>query len=334
MPRKCVNSSDAFGYICGEVTFKSRRQSFTPLIKKCCEYYFGCKVGDQDKSLAPHFCCVTCAMLFAIPMVWREPTDHVSYCFFWLTSITGVTAKSRYTVQYPNLSSAMRPVPHSAESPVPKPPTNKTTSNSESSDEDVGQANNNKDCDPTFTGACSSNEPHLLTQGGLNDIVHDLNLPKKQAELLGSRLKGQNLMCQDTKVCFYSRCHEEFKDFFSQEDGVVFCNDVWSVVDVLGHKYNPDQWHMFIDSSEVSLKVVLLHNGNRFPSIPLAHAANKKGSYESMKLLLGKIKYDEFKGSYVVISRLWHCYLECNSGTQNTAVSCAGGTGGTRRITL
>jgi len=26
-------------------------------------------------------------------------------------------------------------------------------------------------------------------------------------------------------------------------------------------------------------------------------------------------------GSYVVISRLWHCYLECNSGTQNSAVS-------------
>jgi len=45
----------------------------------------------------------------------------------------------------------------------------------------------------------------------------------------------------------------------------------------------------------VSLKVVLLHNGNRFPSFPLAHAANMKESYESMKLLLGKIKYDEFK---------------------------------------
>jgi len=45
----------------------------------------------------------------------------------------------------------------------------------------------------------------------------------------------------------------------------------------------------------VSLKVVLLHNGNKFPSIPLAHAANMKESYESMKLLLGKIKYDEFK---------------------------------------
>jgi len=34
--------------------------------------------------------------------------------------------------------------------------------------------------------------------------------------------------------------------------------------------------------------VVLLHNRKRFPSVPLAHAANMKESYESMKLLLGK----------------------------------------------
>jgi len=99
-------------------------------------------------------------------------------------------------------------------------------SDSEPNDEDVGQANNNMDCDPTFAAACSSNELHLLTQGDLNDIVHDLNLSKKSAKLLGSRLKGRNLLCQDTKVCFYCGCHEEFKDFFSQEDGVMFCNDV------------------------------------------------------------------------------------------------------------
>ena len=45
----------------------------------------------------------------------------------------------------------------------------------------------------------------------------------------------------------------------------------------------------------MSLKVVLLHNGNRFHSVPLAHAANMKEVYESVKLLLGKIQYDEFK---------------------------------------
>ena len=76
-------------------------------------------------------------------------------------------------------------------------------SDSESSDEDVGQANNNMDCDPTFAGATSSNEPHLLTQGHINDIVRDLNLPKKQAEILDFRLKGWNLLLQDIKVCFY-----------------------------------------------------------------------------------------------------------------------------------
>jgi len=42
----------------------------------------------------------------------------------------------------------------------------------------------------------------------------------------------------------------------------------------------------------VSLK---LHNGNKFPSIPLDHVVNMKESYESMKLPLGKFKYDEFK---------------------------------------
>ena len=41
--------------------------------------------------------------------------------------------------------------------------------------------------------------------------------------------------------------------------------------------------------------MVLLHNGNKFPSFSFSHAANMKESYESMTLLLGKIKYDEFK---------------------------------------
>jgi hypothetical protein len=44
----------------------------------------------------------------------------------------------------------------------------------------------------------------------------------------------------------------------------------------------------------VSLKVVLLHNRNRFSSVSLAHAANMKESYETMKLLVGRIQYGKF----------------------------------------
>ena len=75
-----------------------------------------------------------------------------------------------------------------------------------------------------------------------------------------SRLNGWNVLCQDTKVCFYCGRHKEFKVFFLLEDGVVVCNDVCSVIEVLGQECNPDQWHLYTDLSKVSLKVVLLHN--------------------------------------------------------------------------
>ena len=60
MLRNCVNHPDNFCYVCGEVTFKDRLRSLTPLVKKCYELYFGCKVGDQDKNWALHICCLTC----------------------------------------------------------------------------------------------------------------------------------------------------------------------------------------------------------------------------------------------------------------------------------
>jgi hypothetical protein len=71
-------------------------------------------------------------------------------------------------------------------------------SNSESIDVDVGRSNENMNCVPNLAGACSSNEPNLLTQGDLNDIVYDLKVSNGQTEIFGSRLKGWNLLRQDT----------------------------------------------------------------------------------------------------------------------------------------
>ena len=67
---------------------------------------------------------------------------------------------------------------------------------------------------------------------------------------LSLEVKGLESSAQDIKVCFYCGRHEEFKDFFSQEDGVVFCNNVCSIMEVLGHEFNPDQWCLFTDSSK------------------------------------------------------------------------------------
>jgi hypothetical protein len=148
----------------------------------------GCEVGGQDKSCAPDVCCVTCLriltgwvngsrqMPFAVPMVWREPKDHSSDCYFCLTNIRDITSKSRHTVKYPDLPSAVGPVPHSEEYPVPKPPENMTFSD-DISDSDEGhwlEEGNNVDCDPTCETSCSSSERHLLTRGDPNDLARRL----------------------------------------------------------------------------------------------------------------------------------------------------------------
>jgi hypothetical protein len=69
---------------------------------------------------------------------------------------------------------------------------------------------------------------------------------------------------------------DELKCFFSQENDPVFCNDICSVMEALGHQHSTSEWRLFSDPSKVSLKAVLLHNRNKYPSVPLAHAVNMK----------------------------------------------------------
>ncbi|UYV80495.1 hypothetical protein LAZ67_19000325 [Cordylochernes scorpioides] len=200
---------------------------------------------------------------------------------------TGITSKSRHTVEYPDLPSAMRPVPHSDILPVPQPPENVIFSDDDSDRRE-------QQWDDTNFEAGALSEPHLLTQGDLNDLVRDLDLSKKQSELLGSRLKGWNLLHKGTKVCFFRKRQDEFQDFYSQENDLVYCNDVVSLMEALGHDHDTEEWRLFIDSSKISMKAVLLHNGNKFPSVPIAHASNMKETYENMKLLLKKIEYERY----------------------------------------
>jgi hypothetical protein len=162
----------------------------------------------------------------------------------------------------------MRPVSHSEDLPMPQHTENVTFSDDVSGNEVIKEVENPFH-DPNFEASTSS-EPHLLTQGDLNDKVRDLNLPKKQSELLGSRLKEWNLLSINTKVFFFRNRQDEFKSFFSQEKDLAFCTDVCSVLEVLLHENDKTEWRLFIDSSKVSLKAVLLHNGNKFPSVPLA----------------------------------------------------------------
>ena len=79
------------------------------------------------------------------------------------------------------------------------------------------------------------------------------------------------------------------------ERGLVACNDIDGVMQTLNINHNLLDWRLFIDSSKLSLKAVLLHNGNILPSIPVGHSVHKKESYENLKILMEAIHYDKFK---------------------------------------
>ena len=56
----------------------------------------------------------------------------------------------------------------------------------------------------------------------------------------------------------------------------------------LENKHTSGQWKLFIDSSKVSLKAVLLDNGNKLNTIPLLRAVHMTETYENLQVLLQK----------------------------------------------
>ena len=64
--------------------------------------------------------------------------------------------------------------------------------------------------------------------------------------------------------------------------------------EAIGITLNPKEWLVFIDSWCRSLKAMLLHNENMYPSLPLVHSVQFKEECKSIKILLDALKYEEY----------------------------------------
>ena len=152
-------------------------------------------------------------------------------------------------------------------------------------EEDVHQS------DPEFHG--DSDACQLFSQSHLNNLTRDLNLPKDAAELLGSRLKERNMLAPGTSFSWYRHREKDFLPFFAEDEDLVFCKDIPGLTKMYDIEYDPNEWRLFIDSSKRSLKAVLLHNGNTYASVPVAHSVPLKECYENLEKLLTNIAYEQ-----------------------------------------
>jgi uncharacterized protein (DUF2237 family) len=162
-----------------------KTKNITSFVKTACFAYVGIKLGDQNQSWTPHTVCSVCVedlrnwtrgkkktLWFGMPMVWRQPVNHVDDCCFCMCALKGFHTKNMKGVTYPNLPSAIKPVPHGPDIPVPNPPKQPYTPEVESS------ATPDELSEDSEYGIDMHGTSESFARTELNDLVRDLNLPK------------------------------------------------------------------------------------------------------------------------------------------------------------
>jgi hypothetical protein len=156
------------------------------------------------------------AMPFAVAMEWMEPSNHIIDCYFCLTPVASrMNRKKKQRTNYPNISSAIRNVPHGEDLPMPEPPKEQNL-NSDIEEKDTEKTGPHKEepADTDFQGPASGS-PHKLTQDEMNNLVRDLKLPKVKAELIASRMIQWKYLDEGVKITLYRYRQKNLEVFFN-----------------------------------------------------------------------------------------------------------------------
>ena len=112
--------SNRFCFVCGKFTNKEQQTNITYDIKKMYMIYFGCPLGDQDKTWASHKICRkwclglhnginkrSSSMPFAVPMIWGNRKITVRIAIF-ISPKQRAFPLNRDKIAYPNLDSGKK----------------------------------------------------------------------------------------------------------------------------------------------------------------------------------------------------------------------------------
>jgi hypothetical protein len=96
---------------------------------------------------------------------------------------------------------------------------------------DIAQGKESGGSDSDFQTTLHSER---FDQNELSDLIRDLNLSKDSSELLASRLKAKNVLHPGKKITFYRRREKYLLPFFTEDNNLVFCNDIGNLLKKTG----------------------------------------------------------------------------------------------------
>jgi hypothetical protein len=64
--------------------------------------------------------------------------------------------------------------------------------------------------------------------------------------VLGSRLKSKNLLSPGTSFSWYRNREKEFISYFSQYGDLVYCSDVFGLMEKFSIEYDVNEWRLLL----------------------------------------------------------------------------------------
>ena len=105
---KSKHNFNSFCYNCHCYLLVRQRRNITNFVKLAYKLYFNTQLGDQDKKWASHTVYHICEeslrdwikgkrknLPFGVPVVFKEPLNHMTDCYFCLVNTIGIGGKKR-----------------------------------------------------------------------------------------------------------------------------------------------------------------------------------------------------------------------------------------------
>ena len=159
-------------------------------------------------------------------------------------------------------------------------------------------------CDEEPHSSRESVAPHLFYKKDLNDLVRDLRLNKDKSEILASRLQQRNRAQKGVNFTHFRTRHSNLQDYFTVQDNVCCSSKIDGLFESQDADHGAATWKLLVDSNTVSLKVVLSHNRNQRPFVPLIHIVKLKHTCNNMELILHLINNSNYDASGAVVKAI------------------------------